>query len=141
MKTLDQIEHGTAVETEQDHTLATLAPRLSKEDGRIDWNLPSQSIHNLVRGLHPWPQAYSYLDNHRLNILKTNLGERHLDSGTPSEPGQIVKSSGDVITVAAGGHSLIDILELQPEGKRPLQIKDFLNGYRINDGSKFVNFS
>ncbi len=141
MKTLEQLENGTAVEIEQDHTSATLAPRLSKEDGRIDWNLPAQSIHNLVRGLHPWPHAYSYLDNSRLTILKTNLVDRNLDTDIPNEPGKVLKSSGGVITVAAGRRSLIDIIELQPEGKRPLQIKDFLNGYKINDGSKFVNLS
>ena len=141
METLNKLADGTAVETEQDHTLATFAPRLSKEDGRIDWNLPAKRIHNCVRGLHPWPHAYSYLDNHRFTILTTRLADRPLETVTPYKPGKIIKSSENVLTVGAGNRSLIDILELQPEGKRPLKIKDFLNGYKINEGSQFVNYS
>tara|TARA_B100001123_G_C15343974_1_gene1036164 strand:- start:7167 stop:8120 length:954 start_codon:yes stop_codon:yes gene_type:complete len=141
LKTLNQIDQGTAVETEQDHTLATLAPLLNKDDGRIDWNLSAQNIHNLVRGLHPWPHACTYLDKQRLAILKTSLVHRLLDNDILQKPGNIIKSSGSVLTVVAGGRSLIDILELQPEGKRALKAKDFLNGYKINDTSRFINFS
>src|SRR5258705_3362174 len=71
---LDQIAEGTAHEEPQDDASATYAPRLTKEEGLIDWSNPSLEIHNRVRGLYPWPHAYTFLNGARLIIRRTRLG-------------------------------------------------------------------
>ena len=112
--------------------LATYAPRLTKEEGVIDWTLPAVFIHNRVRGLYPWPHAYTYLDGQRLILLRT-----HVETGAPSAlaPGTIVEVSRDAIHVTTGQGGRIAISELQREGGKPLIAHDFLAGYAIAPGS------
>lgn len=125
---------GTAHEEPQDERLTTYAPRLTKEEGRIDWTLPASSIHNRVRGLHPWPHAYAYIDGERLILLKTHVPS---EAGRATvEPGTIVKASGDDLHVAAGHGTLVAIDELQAEGRRPMRAREFLAGRRIAPGQR-----
>lgn len=127
--TLDAIASGTAEETPQDESAATYAHRLTKEDGAINWLRPGEHIHDLVRGLYPWPHAYTFLDGHRLIIWRTSY-ER---TGTHALPGTIVAARGDDLVVACGD-GIVRIHQLQPEGKRPLGTREFLAGHPIAVG-------
>ena len=103
VQTLDRLAAGEAVaEIPQDDRLATYAAKIEREDGRIDWSRPATAIHNLVRGLHPWPHAFAYLGGERFLIHQTR--------------------------VAADG--TLEILQIQPEGKRVMTMSEWLAGRR-----------
>jgi methionyl-tRNA formyltransferase len=127
---VNQIAAGTQKEELQDALLCTYAPRLTKDEGLIDWTLPASSIHNRVRGLYPWPHAYTYLHDTRLIILKTRV------EGAPTDapPGTVVEASHDVLHVATGHRERIAIEQLQPEGRRPMTAREFLAGHRVTPG-------
>jgi methionyl-tRNA formyltransferase len=131
--TLDKVAAGTAVQTAQDEALVTYAQRLTKEDGMIDWTRPAVDIHNQVRGLHPWPHAYSFLDGRRLILLRTSPE----DADTHPPSGTVVAAHGDELRVAAGT-GLVRVLQLQAEGKRPLPTRDFLAGQPLRVGDRFT---
>ena len=130
VSTVRQIAAGRATEQPQDHALATLAPRLTTEDGRLDWTRPARVIHNLVRGLHPWPHAFSFLDTSRFLILRTEV-EAASGLVSAQAPGHIVEASGDRLCVACGEGTVLAIHELQPEGRRRLQARAYLAGHPI----------
>jgi methionyl-tRNA formyltransferase len=130
---VDQIEAGTAAEQPQDAVRSTYAPRLTKDEGLIDWSLPAAVIHNRVRGLYPWPHAYSYLGGDRIILLKTHLGA----GPTSAAPGTVIDVSRDAIHVATGHGGVIAIDELQTEGKRPLRTREFLAGRPLQPGVRF----
>jgi methionyl-tRNA formyltransferase len=132
---VDQIAAGTAHEAPQDEVHATYAHRLTKEEGLIDWNLTAIEVHNRVRGLYPWPHAYTFLDGARLIVLKTHVQ----DAVTDSAPGTIVAVSRDALDVAAGHQQRIAIEQVQPEGKRPMAIRDYLAGRPVRAGARFTN--
>ena len=129
---IDRIEAGTVTPERQDDSASTYAPRLTKEEGLVDWTLPAARLHNRVRGLYPWPHAYSYLDGSRVILLKTRV------AGGPAAgvPGEVVDVSRDAISVATG-NGVLAIEELQPEGKRPMQTRDFLAGRPVQPGARF----
>ncbi len=131
VSTVREIAAGRVTERPQDHTLATLAPRLTKEDGRIDWTRPAAAIHNLVRGLHPWPHAFSFLNGSRYLILRTWVeATTGLEPGSPS--GTVVEAEADRLRVACGEGTILAIHELQPEGRRRLTTRAFLAGHPID---------
>jgi methionyl-tRNA formyltransferase len=130
---VDQIAAGTAREEPQDDSLSTYAARLTKEEGLVDWNLPALSIHNRVRGLYPWPHAYTYLDGARLILLDTRVE----DEPTSVEPGTIVDVTPDALHVATGRGGRIAIERLQPEGKRSMTTRDYLSGRPVSNGARF----
>ena len=164
VRAVDQIAEGTAREEPQDSARATYAHRLTKEEGLIDWSQSSSSIHNRVRGLYPWPHAYTFLDGERLIVLRTRAG--HLDlalrqaqghpehgrgmegprrgleglppsaDGAPSAPpGTIVEVTREAMHVATGGGGQLAIVELQAEGRRPMHVREFLAGHPVNQGA------
>jgi methionyl-tRNA formyltransferase len=135
LEVLEQIAAGTAQEERQDFMLATFAPRLTKDEGRLDWTLPAAFIHNRVRGLHPWPHASTSLDGARVILLKTRVEP----GTTDEEPGTIVDISADAIHVATGHGGRIAIEQLQPEGRRPMSARDFAAGRRLAPGMTFTN--
>ena len=132
------IDAGTAIETPQDHAAATLAPRLIRDDGRIDWGRPARAIHDQVRGLHPWPHAFTYLDGARYLIVGSRV-PKACAGGADADPapGTLVEASGDRLVAAAGGGSALAITEIQPEGRRPLPARAFLAGRRWTPGLRF----
>jgi methionyl-tRNA formyltransferase len=139
---LDSIDSGTAREEEQDHTRATFAPKITRDDGAIDWSLPASAIHNRVRGLYPWPHAFTYLDGSRLILLRTRV-DSESDSISPAaagphEPGTVIDASRDAIRVATGHGGRLLIEEIQPEGKRPMRVRDYLAGRPLQAGARFV---
>jgi len=127
---------GTAREEPQDNANATYAPRLTKEEGLIDWSQPSVVIHNRVRGLYPWPHAYTYLKGARLIVRRTHvhLAGREAPPYTPF--GTVVSLDGEAIYVATGDGQ-IAIVEIQPEGRRPMSSRDFVAGHPITVGDVF----
>lgn len=133
LSVVDQLAAGTVQEELQDFMLATYAPRMTKAEGLIDWSLPPSYIHNRVRGLYPWPHAYTYLDGARLIVLKT----RPEPGSTTLAPGTIVDVSTGVISVAAGYGERIAIERVQPEGRRPMDAREFLAGHRVSPGARF----
>jgi methionyl-tRNA formyltransferase len=131
---LDAIEAGTAVEEKQDHRMATFAPKITRDEGLIDWNLAAISIHNRVRGLYPWPHAFTFLDGARVIILRT----RPLPDGVSARPGSIVEVTRDAIHVATGHGGRLSIDELQAEGKRAMRVRDYLAGRPLATGARFT---
>ena len=138
LETLDRLEAGAVQPEAQDESASSYAPRLTKEEGVIDWTLSAQQIHNRVRGLYPWPHAYSFLDGARLVILKTRLdgGDIRLNADTTTVPGTILTTARDAIEVVTGSGRIL-ITELQPEGRRAMTVRDFLAGRPLQPGAKF----
>ena len=124
---------GTAREEPQDERLVTYAARLTKEEGLIDWTLPATRIHDRVRGLHPWPHAYSYVDGRRIIVWRTVP----LGSPAAAPPGTVVHADTAGLHVATGDGTAVALLELQSEGGRPLAIADFLRGHDVPPGARF----
>ena len=133
MRVVEQIASGSAHEEPQDDSAATFAPRLTKDEGLIDWTLPAASLHNRVRGLYPWPHAYTYLEGARLIVLKTRVE----DQPATAAPGTIVGVSRDEIEVSTG-RGRIALLSIQPEGRRPMHVRDFLAGHPLSAGLRLT---
>src|SRR6185369_8157623 len=132
VSTLPGVLNGTIRETAQDDAAATYAARLTKEDGRIDWTWPAERIHNLIRGLHPWPHAFTFLDTERLILRRSRV----VDGAEPKSPGLVLHAQGDRLLVSAG-HGIVSIVELQTEGKRPMPVREFLAGHPLAPGAVF----
>jgi methionyl-tRNA formyltransferase len=128
VSTVDALAAGQVAERPQDESAATYAPRLTRNEGIIDWTLPAATIHNLIRGLHPWPHAVTFHRGLRL-ILKRSA----VVPGRAARPGMVLDAQGDRLHVAAG-NGIVSVLELQPEGKRAMPVRDFLAGHRIAAG-------
>jgi methionyl-tRNA formyltransferase len=133
---VDQIAHGTAQEEPQDEAKATYAQRLTKDDGVIDWSWPAIRLHNLIRGLHPWPHAFSFLHGKRFILLRSAANPPDLPY-PPYPPGTVLEADGDRLVVATGDGPL-RIVEIQAEGKRPMTVRDFLAGHRLVAGDRFA---
>jgi methionyl-tRNA formyltransferase len=128
---VDAIADGRATEQPQDDSLATYAPRLVKEDGVVDWRAAAAHVCNLVRGLYPWPHAFTYHDGRRLILWRARV--ERLSQG---RPGEILAAAGDDLVVRAGD-AAVRVLEIQAEGGRPMAAREFLAGHALAAGSTF----
>lgn len=134
---------GTAQAVEQDAAQASKAPRLKKGHGAIDWTRSAVEIKNLVRAVRPWPRAYTYWHRAaaeggtplRLNVDRVALAPGEAASAAGAPPGSIVKV--DQQLVVATGDGAVEIVELQPAGKRSMSAADFLRGNRVSVGDRF----
>jgi methionyl-tRNA formyltransferase len=134
VSTLNDIEQGRAVEVPQDESLVTYAPKLTKTEGIVDWRRSAREIHNLVRGLWPWPHAYSFIDGTRFILHRSRLSSRPVEAA----PGTILAASGaDGLHVACGAGA-IEILELQLEGKRVMSARDAMATPLLKPGARFT---
>ena len=134
---VDQIAAGLAVETPQDAARATFAPKITKLEGRIDWSLPAQAIHNLVRGLQPWPLVSARLDDIRLLIHRTESPSASApESANDAAPGTIVSAGPGTLAVVCGDRNLLRITSVQPEGRRVMPVRDFLAGHAVRAGAR-----
>lgn len=127
LETIKHLKEGKLNPIPQDHSQATYAPMLKKEDGKIDWEKSAEEIRNLIRGTLPWPGAYTTLGGKLLKIYKASVSE-----GT-GKPEEVTKSDSGILRVATGKDSL-DLLELQVEGGRRLKVEEFLRGRKIKEG-------
>ena len=135
MEALDSIDKKKPVKFEkQNEADATYANKLKKSDGLIDWNAPAVNIHNKVRGLLPWPGAYTYFSKHTMKILKTEVLASSADKAEAGEVVDISKDKGIVVRTGAGD---LAIKYLQLEGKKALDAAAFVRGHRIARGYRF----
>jgi methionyl-tRNA formyltransferase len=138
-----QLESGTSVSIEQDPHQASKAPRLRKEDGAIDWSRPAQEIKNRVRALRLWPRAFTFLHRAsggqmRVNIDRVMIRDHETPIGEPTSsvvPGAVLQATNQLLI--ATGDNPLEILELQPAGKRPMAASEFLRGSRLAAGDRF----
>lgn len=152
LKTLDQIEeHGRVISAPQNHAEATMAPILKKSDGLIDWSLSNEEIIFRIKGLQPWPAAFSFLHgriwrflraepfedpDHLFFPLPTGREAKHQRDPDPGTVTAVVRKRG--FTVRTGdGHLLVTLV--QPSGKRPMSGSDAINGQIVKTGDLFVS--
>jgi len=114
----------------QDHSLATYAPMLTKDDGLINWNKPAKSLESFIRGVMPWPGAYTFLGNNRLKIFKS----RPITAEITEPPGTVLQGFPDELRIATAKGALL-IEEIQGASGKRLFIKDFLRGHPISPGA------
>lgn len=130
VETMEKIENKTAVYTPQDEAEATHIGMIRKEFGNIDWNRPAAEIERLVRGLNPWPSAYTHLDGKTFKIWKAEV----LAEDSDAVPGSIVEVTKDRL-VAATGAGQLSLKEVQMEGKKRMPVDAFLRGYPVELGT------
>jgi methionyl-tRNA formyltransferase len=136
---VDDLAAGQATEIPQDPAQATYAARLTKAEGLIDWTLSARTIHDQIRGLRPWPQAFTYLNGVRYILLASQAGPASVSVPFPdvAKPGEILVASGDQFIVKTGDGSQIQVLEIQPEGRKPLSAREFLAGHPLRPRQVF----
>jgi methionyl-tRNA formyltransferase len=133
ISTIDALAEGGAQETAQDDGSATYAHRLTKDDGIVDWTRAAADIHNQIRGLHPWPHAFTYVQGRRVILHRSEtIGE---DSAS-ADPGTLLETGGDRLVVATATGNL-RILVIQAEGKRPMTAGEYLAGHPLAPGDRF----
>ena len=132
METLRQLKEGALQPREQDENAVTLAPMLKKEDGRIDWNQSALAIERRVRGLDPWPGAYTHIGNKLLKVHRAKV----LPADGKGDPGEVVRADVGGFWVATGA-GIIGLEEVQLENKRRLLGAEFIKGARIRTGDRF----
>ena len=119
---------------EQEEEKATFAPALRREDGLIEWALDAGAIERRVRGFQPWPNAHTTYKSQRLVIWRAEVAEE--GDGQSGDVGRIVRAHGDELVVACGEGTQLLLREVQPEGKRRMTARDFLNGARVSAGER-----
>jgi len=119
---------------------ATFAPLLAKADGLINWSSNASTIERCVRGFQPWPNAYTFHKSHRLILWRASVeasppGE---DGGRDGgQDGEVIIAHGDDLLVKCGEETALRLLEVQPEAKRRMSVRDFLNGTHLKIGDRF----
>ncbi|KJR43910.1 methionyl-tRNA formyltransferase [Candidatus Magnetoovum chiemensis] len=101
------------------------ARALNKEDGLINWSSPAKDIHNLVRGLCPWPRAYTSINGQTVKILKTNVITK--SESVENSPGSVIQQDENGLFISTRD-GIVSILELQPESRNPMSYKEFIRG-------------
>jgi methionyl-tRNA formyltransferase len=129
VETLHGLHAGTVHPRPQDHTKASLAPLLKKEDGRIDFHLMAQEICNRLRGFQPWPGAFTSFRGKNLQVWSARPAQRTLAEG------ELVVEA-DHLIAGCGAGTALEVLEMQPEGKKRIAARDFVHGYRPRRGEK-----
>lgn len=132
---IERLEAGDARDEAQDESHVTYAAKLTRADSRIDWARPSRAVHNQIRGLHPWPLTAARLNGRRLALIRADVEHEHL---LDAEPGAVVFTDADTVSVACRP-GVIRLLEVQPEGRRIMTVREFHNGARVSIGDQFVD--
>ena len=134
---IDALESGKAQQIEQDPSLATKAPRLTKSSGEVDWSRDAEAINNQIRALNPWPKTFTHWIREGHAPLRLIIARAHAEPTVHAAvPGTILEASGDRLLIATGRGALaIDLI--QPAGKRVLSVGEFLRGYPLRSGDRF----
>jgi methionyl-tRNA formyltransferase len=127
--TLHGLQAGTIKARPQDNEKATLARILKKEDGRIDFRRTALEITNRLRGFQPWPGAFTTFRGKNLHVWGAAVSQHSLPLGE-------LLVENDRLTVGCGGETALTLLEVQPEGKKHIAVRDFIHGYRPQTGEK-----
>jgi len=125
VETLRKYDRGEITPAAQDHAQATLAPMLKRENGRIDWSQPATQIYNRIRGLDPWPGAFTTFRGHVCHIW----GQP--DSSPQAAPPGIIAASGENLLVSCGGGTSLRLEHVQLEGKKRISARDWAHGARL----------
>lgn len=135
-QTLPSILNGENTRTVQDESLVTFARNISREEERIDWTKGGKAIYDQIRGLHPWPVAYSVFREENVKIW---WGEK-VETTSDAAPGTIIEIASDRIIVKAGDNIAIAITDIQPAGKKRMQADVFIRGIGTSwsEGDQFV---
>ena len=129
VETVEHIEAGTVDTLEQDEARASQAPKIFKEDARIDWSRTAQQVHDQVRGLSPYPAAWTVDGDTLLKIYKT------CPAKGAGEPGEVIEAEGECFVVACGERA-VEVLEVQRQGKAKMSAEEFLRGYAFQPGDR-----
>jgi methionyl-tRNA formyltransferase len=130
VETLRGLQSGAITGRPQDHKHATLAPILKKEDGRIDFRRTAQEIYNRLRGFQPWPGAFTLFRGKTLNITAARPASEKVGEAQ-------LLTKGAQLFVGSGDNTSLEILELQPGGKKRMPARDFIHGYRPQTSERF----
>jgi methionyl-tRNA formyltransferase len=118
----------------QNSAEATLAPVLSKADGNIDWSRPAIEIERRIRAFQPFPTSFTFWNNTRLTVWRARLtNERHAGAS----PGVVIGASDDELLIGCADETVLAVTEIQPEGKRRMTAREFLNGAKLEAGTVF----
>jgi len=128
IETLRGLQAKTLSPIPQDHSQASLAPILKKEDGLVDFRLPAKQISDRLRGFQPWPGAFTKFRGKTLNIWRATMTEQDIPQG------DLLVS--DRVLVGCAGNTSLELIELQPEGKKRMLAADFVRGYRPKSGER-----
>lgn len=130
LETIRGLKEGSITPTAQKEPAATYAPMLRKEDGRIDWSKPAKAIERKVRGLYPWPSAYTHGQGKTLKVYRAKVIPQ--GEGTP---GEVVRADSGGLWIATG-HGILGLEEVQLEGRKRLPAAEFIKGARIAKGQR-----
>lgn len=133
VRTLAAVEDGNAIYTPQEHGEATHTTMIKKQLGEIAWEKPALELERLIRGLNPWPSAYTHLNGRTLKIWKAAVAEQ--GQAERAEPGSVVEVRKDSILVQTG-QGLLKLVEVQLEGKKRMTTDAFLRGFTIEAGTR-----
>lgn len=131
-ETLPALLEGKLTPRKQDNEKATFASNIKREQEKIDWTKSGQEIYDHIRGLHPWPVAYTHMNGQAVKIW---WGEK-MPNKNAAAPGTVIGIDSDGIVVATGDSTAIKITELQPSGKKKMSGEDFLRGTQMQAGEK-----
>lgn len=142
VETLEGLGDGTLEPRPQDHSRATLAPLLDREDGRMDFSaFTATQLKNRWRGFQPWPGAFTTLNGKKLIVHRTEAADTPPpDVNTPAECGQLVTGDRRIL-VACAGNTWLELIELQLEGKKRMSGEAFANGQRLQENESFGDLS
>ena len=125
VETLEGLQQGRIAPVPQDHSRATLAPILKREDGLVDFSRTAAEIYNRLRGFQPWPGAYTLFRGRNLKIVAARPLPESLEI-----PGGQLRVAGDKLLVGCGTGTVLELIQLQPEGKKAITAREFISGYR-----------
>jgi methionyl-tRNA formyltransferase len=131
VETLRDLEQGKIAPTPQEHSQATLAPILAKEDGLVDFNRTAREIQNRLRGFQPWPGAYTRFREKNLKLVAAKPVSA-LAALTPAE----LRVEGEKLLAGCGGGTTLELIQIQLEGKKAMTARQFVNGYRPVKGER-----
>ena len=131
IKTISELKNGNLKPIKQDDSLSSLAPMLKKEHGNIDWTKTAIEIRDQIRGLLPWPCAFTHLNGKMLKIFDSGISDEK------GNPGQVVYADKNILRISCAKGSL-DLLQVQLEGNRKMDIKSFLMGRQIEIGTTLI---
>jgi len=139
LNVLDQLKAGTETGTPQNMSLVTKAPKLSKEMGLVDYIRTAHQVDCQIRAFQPWPSAYTYWHRTagepvRLIVMRA-IPDATQSSDRPA--GEVIQVKTDQVSIACGQGTVTNLVTVQPSGKKPMAIGDFLRGYRVQVGDRF----
>lgn len=135
MQTLPDLENGRLHPVVQDESLVTFAPSIKHEDEKIDWSKPADKVRNLIRGLNPFPGAFTYFEGNVFKIFSVLLRDLQREGA----PGALFKTEDGRLLAAAGDGRWLEIKECQPAGKKRMGAADFLHGRELKAGTVLGN--